>query len=101
MTPLERARAIARVAAFLAPACAASAIGCVTTHILADADKSRLESSAALAGQMYKDLAPDSGVPALVLRAEAAGIFCSDTNVLVGSGVPAPDGGLKCPKVNQ
>ena len=86
MTPLERARAIARIAAFLAPVCAAcGAAGCVTTHILSDADQARLQSSQALEGQMYKDLAPDASVPKEVLRAEAAGLYCSDTNVLVSA----------------
>ncbi len=101
MSPLERTRAIARVARFLAPACLACGIAGCTTHIISDADKARLESSAALSNQLYKDLAPDASVPKEVLRAEAAGLYCSDTNILVGSGAPAPDSGLVCPKVNK
>jgi len=102
VTPLARARAIARIAAFLAPAlCAACGVAGCVTHILSDADKVKLDSSQALEGQLYKDLAEDSGVPKRVLRAEAATLYCSDTDVLVGSGVAAPDGGLVCPKVNR
>ena len=96
-----RSRAIV-VARCITATVALTAIGgCVTTHILAAADKVKLESSVALEGQMYKDLAEDSGVPKKVIRAETAGLYCSDESVLVGSGEPAPDGGLACPKVNR
>jgi hypothetical protein len=75
----------------------AGVAGC-TTHLLSDADKAKLENSVALEGQMYKDLAPEAGVPPLVLRAEAAGLYCSDEFVLEGSGKARPDAGLVCPK---
>jgi hypothetical protein len=70
-----------------------------TTHILADADRAKLENAVALEGQMYKDLVPEAGVPTLVLQGEAAGLYCSDESVLEGSGKVRPDAGLVCPKL--
>jgi hypothetical protein len=85
-----------RLAAFRAAAIFGLA-GCAS-YVLAPATRAKLESSTALEGQIYKDLADDASVPRKVLRAEARGLYCSDESILAGDG-HAPDGGLSCPRV--